>query len=711
MTASARETDLFDQWPEDIPAGVRDDWKDPELDQVLTAELEEALAALTAAAEAGAPAEEAIVLYERAQELLYSLNTNCSFANWSYSRQPQGYGANYDRWSTALSRASNSFTAVEQSLFSGAYEQAFREKLGNLYVDAVLAQPIWGEEQFALQAEEQALIRAYDLRSSQIDTELTYDYGGVTYTIESVGEAFDREELTEDEYYAIYGALGQMANAEIGPIYLELVDVRNRFARSLGYDNYAEYAFVNVYSRDYSAEEGIAYCQSVIEQIAPLASRLSAVDDPDIDIDAGAGSVSGLTDEEMILKVQPYLEDISSEMAGLFQYMLDNDLIDLEALDSKLFAAYTEDLPAYGSAYMFFSPAYLGDAGTLVHEFGHYANFCLASDTVPCFDTLEVHSQGLEMLYLSFADSLAGEDSAASLRSYWLGTMLDSGVVNSAVVAAFELEAYTRGDMDLDALNRSYGRLNEAAGFETIFDGISYGWYQIPHLFNSPCYYISYSTSAASALDILLRSEEDFDRAADQYLALVAQTDVFGYADAMEAAGLTNMMEPGALAALAERLEGYIARNVWEVGPFSDLPESHWAYSDALAAAAGELLLPAGDGSFAPDRTLTGAELDAAMERSMGTPARDQGAEDTVTREELILTVYRCAQGELDTSARADLSGYTDADRIGSEARDAMSWAVATGILTGTSAGTLSPDAPATRAQTAAVLMRLAAVS
>ena len=81
-------------------------------------------------------------------------------------------------------------------------------------------------------------------------------------------------------------------------------------------------------------------------------------------------------------------------------------------------------------------------------------------------------------------------------------------------------------------------------------------------------------------------------------------------------------------------------------------------------------------------------------------------SEDVVTREELILAVYHCARKGLDVSARADLSGYGDAGEISAEALDAISWAVAEGILSGTGKNTLSPREKATRAQTAAVLMR-----
>ena len=76
-----------------------------------------------------------------------------------------------------------------------------------------------------------------------------------------------------------------------------------------------------------------------------------------------------------------------------------------------------------------------------------------------------------------------------------------------------------------------------------------------------------------------------------------------------------------------------------------------------------------------------------------------------VTREQLVTILFRRA-GD---GARADLSVFPDAGEISGYARDAMSWAVARGLVNGVSrdgAALLSPRGGATRAQVAAILMR-----
>lgn len=91
------------------------------------------------------------------------------------------------------------------------------------------------------------------------------------------------------------------------------------------------------------------------------------------------------------------------------------------------------------------------------------------------------------------------------------------------------------------------------------------------------------------------------------------------------------------------------------------------------------------------------------------------GPNDPVTREQFAVFLYRYAQEKYsrthndekyNLSARADLSSYTDSDKISSWAKDAMSWANAMGYITGVTDTTLNPLANVSRAEVATILMR-----
>ena len=114
---------------------------------------------------------------------------------------------------------------------------------------------------------------------------------------------------------------------------------------------------------------------------------------------------------------------------------------------------------------------------------------------------------------------------------------------------------------------------------------------------------------------------------------------------------------------------------------FTDVADGQW-YSDAIAwAAANGIVNGVGNNRFAPS--------------------------EPVTREQLAAIFFRYAKAE---APEADvLSGYPDAEAISTYARDAMAWAVSTGLVTGSKEadGTyLVPQGLAAREQAAAILMR-----
>lgn len=175
--------------------------------------------------------------------------------------------------------------------------------------------------------------------------------------------------------------------------------------------------------------------------------------------------------------------------------------------------------------------------------------------------------------------------------------------------------------------------------------------------------------------------------------------------------------------------------------PFTDVSSSHWAHDDITYVYENDLMNGTDGSLFSPESTTTRAQVVTVLYRLAGQPAADWenpfwdvpasawfhdavtwawenditggvssthfGAGNAVTREQLAAFLYRYAQDQgYDTSARADLSGYSDAGLVSSYATQALSWANATGLITGTTATTLSPQGSATRAQVATILSR-----
>lgn len=82
---------------------------------------------------------------------------------------------------------------------------------------------------------------------------------------------------------------------------------------------------------------------------------------------------------------------------------------------------------------------------------------------------------------------------------------------------------------------------------------------------------------------------------------------------------------------------------------------------------------------------------------------------NNITREQLATILYRYTVGRGLRVSSTDISTFPDGGEVSKFAKDAMSWAVAEGLITGTKAGDevlLNPQGNATRAQVATILMR-----
>lgn len=174
--------------------------------------------------------------------------------------------------------------------------------------------------------------------------------------------------------------------------------------------------------------------------------------------------------------------------------------------------------------------------------------------------------------------------------------------------------------------------------------------------------------------------------------------------------------------------------------PFADVAQGDW-FRDAVAYVyAAQLMNGTEPGLFGPGDTTTRAMIVTILHRYEGSPTagipgfpdvpRGEyyaapvawaaangvvngyetglfGPEDPITREQMAAILYRYAQSKgLDVSGRANLSAYADAWQISPYARDAMAWAVHTGLITGVDSYTLQPGGSAIRAQVATILMR-----
>ncbi|WP_415967079.1 S-layer homology domain-containing protein [Faecalitalea cylindroides] len=177
--------------------------------------------------------------------------------------------------------------------------------------------------------------------------------------------------------------------------------------------------------------------------------------------------------------------------------------------------------------------------------------------------------------------------------------------------------------------------------------------------------------------------------------------------------------------------------------PFNDLRESDWFHDYVKYVYENSLMTGLNETTFGPYENLARAQFAVILHRMNGQPSIEYtnkfpdvaagqwytdailwandigvvtgysntglfGTGDQINREQMAVMMYRYAQYKgYDTSASADFSKFNDAVYVNDFAKDAMSWAVGTGIITGKDNETrLDPQGSATRAECATIIMR-----
>jgi spore germination protein YaaH len=160
--------------------------------------------------------------------------------------------------------------------------------------------------------------------------------------------------------------------------------------------------------------------------------------------------------------------------------------------------------------------------------------------------------------------------------------------------------------------------------------------------------------------------------------------------------------------------------------PFGDVPAGHWAAGAIAAAHAEGLVAGTGGGKFSPDAPITREQMAALLQRAVTrqqTGADTGGATDPSVAGAAGAGTAAAASAGSDSAAGTAITGAVAAAaappnaarRFPDVAGDRWSYAAVTqaaewGVLRGYGDGTFRPEHPVTRAETAAILLRVFAL-
>ena len=243
--------------------------------------------------------------------------------------------------------------------------------------------------------------------------------------------------------------------------------------------------------------------------------------------------------------------------------------------------------------------------------------------------------------------------------------------------------------------------------------------------------YLTFETRGGSEIDSL-RVKLGETVSLDEYLSERAGFDFAGwYSDDSFAERVGELYMNGSKTVYA----------AWE--PFDDAGRGDWFYDSVVYVYENGLMDGVSDTLFDPDGTVTRAQLVTTLWRLDGEPSVNyalpftdvsvgewyaeavrwaagegivNGVSETefapnaaVTREQLAAILHRYAQHkgyDVSIGESTNILSYSDFASISEYAISAMQWVCGEGIITGVTESTLEPRGTATRAQSAAILMR-----
>lgn len=374
-------------------------------------------------------------------------------------------------------------------------------------------------------------------------------------------ELEQKETALVSEYASVYQTA---SSAEFARIYKDLVVTRNAIAAEFSdddgnpYSNYHDYAYAELYFREYTPEDAFALRNELGEKIRPIADSLQQTRKTYFGEQNNAG-FPAISENSLKGFAKYAVEQTVSEAAPSWNYMINHDLYDFSVSDTKMDTSFVCDFHEYGDGFMFINASgNLSDLDVVLHEFGHYNAIFAADDekegNVPFnLELAETFSQAFELITLPAIEKLLQKEGLSEYTSFYEYFVVDNSLYTLLSGSAFEDFEYTVYRTDPDLLTADYLENLFRTSLVNYWGSASCEYYEVPHFFESPAYYISYVVSRVFAS--IIWAEEDY---AEKYLDVVSYGSTNTLETVASQTGLPSPFSDQAVDLIAEKYDSFI---------------------------------------------------------------------------------------------------------------------------------------------------------
>ncbi len=462
---------------------------------------------------------------------------------------------------TLLTEAGDALSTACSAIMDGPCADAFSQHVGRDAAAVFEDYTPMTDREAELVAREAELVDQYYTAMAAAG-DVTYVYLGETWTPDMIN-GYQGVNLANNDYYGyleVFYGLQKAVNDQVGPIFLELVQLRAEMADINGYDTYSDMAYEQLYGRDYTTADAQVLCDAV----KPVARQYFA-DTYYSDLWNAADTVQpALSADEQIETLGRVIQQIDPILTEPWQFMAEHGLCRLNDSPNAFPGGYTITLSGYDCPLIF--NAISGDCfdfKTLTHEFGHFtkAYYDPTPDlltSVGSIDLMEIHSTGLELLCTERYGEIytQGADTA---RFLVLGAQMEQ-IIDGCIFDEFQRRVYAQPDMTLEDMNRLFAQISVEYGQYEPYE-TNYGWVYVSHTFENPLYYISYAVSSLAAIQIWDLARQDYASGVRAWKAVLnadAYTD--GYMTVLPKCGLRLFTEENAVAEICAPLMEELTR-------------------------------------------------------------------------------------------------------------------------------------------------------
>lgn len=386
----------------------------------------------------------------------------------------------------------------------------------------------------------------------------------------------DREEASK-AYYKYF----EENEERFDDIYDQLVKIRNNIAKKLGFDNFVELGYIRMDRTDYNPEMVVNLRKQILEFIVPLCNKLYEHQanrlnldkltyiDENIEFIDGNANING--DSKYIIEngIKMYNE-LSKETKEFFDFMLENDLMDLETKHNKSSGGYCTYIPEYKAPFIFSNfNGTSEDMDVLTHEAGHafqlYMSRYIEMQEInfPTLDSCEIHSMSMEFITYPWMELFFKDDTNKYKFAHLCSAIkfLPYGVV----VDEFQHIIYENPNMSKDErkkvwreLEKKYLPHRDYAGCEILEKGC--WWFKQGHIFKDPFYYIDYVLAQICAFQFLKKMNENKEQGWKDYLRICEIGGTKSFLEIVKTGNLISPFEDKCIESIITNLEENISK-------------------------------------------------------------------------------------------------------------------------------------------------------